>query len=244
MSGTAFRYAEYEGTRLRITEPTPRLSAVDDGALRLDADRAILVVVDVQRDFCAREGTLARRGRDVSAVDPAVDRIIDLLAGARAAHVPVVFVTTAHSAATHPDMWRFRCGREDPPDVCADGSPGAALYRVAPEPGEAVVVKRRYSAFGAPGFLEALEATGRRSLLFCGVATNVCVETSLRDAVCADFFVTLVEDCSAAYSPEGHQAAVRNVSEAFGLVTTTDELLGRWSAAAAVAGAGGVVASA
>lgn len=198
------------------------------GADRFEATRAVLVVVDVQRDFCAPDGALARRGRDVSSVGAVVTRLLRLVDDARSASVPVVFVTTAHSAGTHSDEWRFRCGDDDPPDICAEGSRGAELYRLVPSPDEAIVVKRRYSAFGAPGFEAAVASTGRRSLLFCGVATNVCVETSLRDAVCADYFVTLVGDCSAAYSAESHEATLRTVRQSFGLVTTAEELRRKW----------------
>lgn len=200
---------------------------VDD---RFAPDQATLVVVDVQHDFCSPSGEMARRGRDVSSVPAAVESINRLVTAARAAGVPVVFVRTTHSPDNHAPSWRYRCGAEDPPTICAEGSLGAEFYGVAPETGELVVTKHRYSAFGDPAFEHSIGASGRRSLVFTGVATNVCVETSLRDAVCADFFATLVEDACAAYSPAAHASAIANVATNFGLVTTAEVVEAAWMA--------------
>ena len=63
---------------------------------------------------------------------------------------------------------------------------------------------------------------------FGGVATNICVETSLRDATCADYFATLVEDCSGAYEKKLHDGTVQNVASNFGLVVTSEEILSHW----------------
>ena len=196
---------------------------------RLAPDKATLVVVDVQHDFCSPSGEMARRGRDVSSVPAAVEKINRLVTAARVAGVPVVFVRTTHSPSDHAPSWRYRCGTEDPPTICAENSQGADFYGVAPAAGETVVTKHRYSAFGDPSFQKTIEASGRPSLVFTGVATNVCVETSLRDAVCADFFTTLVEDACAAYSPAAHEASVANVATNFGFVTTTAAVEAVWS---------------
>ena len=61
-----------------------------------------------------------------------------------------------------------------------------------------------------------------------GVATNVCVETTARDAYMYDYYVTMVEDCSAAYDPRMHEATLGNIRGHFGLVASAEEIAGSW----------------
>ncbi len=196
---------------------------------RCNPDGAVLMVVDVQNDFCDPAGVMARRGRDVSMAAAMASRLAAVIRAARVSSVPVVFVRTTHSEQLDSEAWRWRTGIAEEGYVCLEGSWGAEYFGVEPEPGDVVVTKHRYSAFGAEGLPEALRAIGRQSLLFTGVATNVCVETSLRDAVCADYLATLVEDCCAAYSPVAHATTITNVETNFGTVVTSESLLECWS---------------
>lgn len=196
---------------------------------RLDPSNAVLVVIDVQNDFCSPDGVAAKSGRDVTAAIEMVPRLGELISGARSAGVPVVLVRTTHSDETTTDSWRFRTGQRESVPNCVPGSWGAEFYGILPDESDHVVTKHRYSAFSSQEFVDLLSRLGRASLLFCGVATNICVETSLRDATCEDYFSTLVEDCSGAYSKELHDATVENVRNSFGLVVTAGELINAWS---------------
>ncbi len=196
---------------------------------RLDPSNAVLVVIDVQNDFCSPDGVAAKSGRDVTAALEMVPRLGELISGARSAGVPVVLVRTTHSDETTTDSWRFRTGQRESVPNCVPGSWGAEFYGIVPDESDHVVTKHRYSAFASQEFVDLLSRLGRASLLFCGVATNICVETSLRDATCEDYFSTLVEDCSGAYSKELHDATVENVRNSFGLVVTARELINAWS---------------
>lgn len=204
---------------------------------RLDPSRAVLVVIDVQNDFCHPEGRAARGGRDVSAVDLAVKRLSATIAAAREAAVPVVFVRTEHGAALDSLAWRrrfdARLSEPNPVDNvnCATGSWGAEFYGVEPVDGEAVVTKHRYSAFSSPEFRDVVRELGRPSLLMTGVATEVCVENTMRAAVDLDLLASVVSDCSATYSAEDHDAALAVLVRSFGPAFQSAQLIDHWAAA-------------
>lgn len=113
--------------------------------------------------------------------------------------------------------------------TCRTGSWGAEFYEVAAEPGETVITKHRYSAFVGTSLDLTLRTIGVESLLFTGVATDVCVESSPRDGLFSEYFVSMVEDCCATYSPELHEASVRAVAKNFGTVVTGDQLAKYWA---------------
>lgn len=196
---------------------------------RLAPGAAVLVVIDVQNDFCHPEGLSAQLGKDVSRVPAATDRLVALVEGSRAAGAPVLFVRTTHDENTDSPAWRQRRGMRDSPTACRTGTWGAEYFRCFPQEQDRVVTKHRYSAFTSPEFQSALEALGRDSLLFTGIVTSVCVESTLREAVSRDYLVTLVEDCCIDYHEAAHEATVRAVDNSFGLVRTSDEILSYWS---------------
>lgn len=202
-------------------------------AFRYDPAHTALIVVDVQNDFCAPGGALASTGEDVSPAVDMVPRLARLIAAARSAGVPVIFVQTTHDETTDTRAWLDRLhaqpGGQRTGIICRTGTWGGEFYGVAPEPGEIVVTKHRYSAFVGTNLDIVLRSLGIRSLMFTGVATEVCVETSLRDGLSAEYYVSLVSDCAASYSAEAHDASVSGVARSFGTVITGDELATRWA---------------
>jgi nicotinamidase-related amidase len=199
---------------------------------RYDPARTAVIVVDVQNDFCSPEGSHAALGNDVTDVVAMVPRLARLLDGARAAGVPVVFIQTLHDETNDSPQWLGRLGvsgEARASTTCRTGSWGAEFYELEPRQGEPVVVKHRYSAFAGTSLQLVLTTLGVESLMFTGVATEVCVESSLRDGLFADYYVSLVEDCAASTSREGHEASVRCVASNFGTVVTGEELERLWS---------------
>lgn len=211
-----------------------------DGQARLDPEVTTIVVVDVQNDFCHPDGACAVMGNDVTAAVEMVGRLEELLAGARAAGVPITWIQTEHDETNSSEVWLSR--RSTAPasgvvaEVCRTGSWGADFYRVAPLPGEAVVKKSRYSAFARTTLDDVLRASGRQAVILTGVSTNVCVESTLREALFHEYHVTLVEDCCASYEPELHEGTVANVRKYFGYVRTSAEVLAHWQPAAVPVG--------
>ena len=119
--------------------------------------------------------------------------------------------------------------------ICLEGSWGAEFYRVEPEAGEPVVIKHRYSAFVDTDLELILRSRGIKTLVLCGVASNVCVESTARDGYMRDYYIVLVDDCSAAYDPAKHAATLSNIAHHFGVVVTADEVIDAWQRVPAVA---------
>jgi len=153
-----------------------------------------------------------------------------LIADARATGVPVIFLQYGHTPATESEVHleqraRGRAGVV----ICREGTWGAAFYRVAPQPGETVVKKHRYSGFIGTDLDVVLRSTGRRSLLMTGIATSGCVEATARDGFMHDYYIVLVEDCCGSFSPELHHGTLQNARDAWGVATTADELSAIWN---------------
>ena len=118
---------------------------------------------------------------------------------------------------------------EERPQHLPRGHVGAEFYDgIAPLPSERVVIKHRYSAFINTDLNTVLKARNIQSVLVCGVATNVCVETTARDAYMFDYYVTMIEDCSAAYEAKLHLGTLENMRRHFGMVASSSEIIDAW----------------
>jgi ureidoacrylate peracid hydrolase len=202
---------------------------------RYDPARCALIVIDMQNDFCSTEGSLAGKGFDMTAPQAMAPRLDRLITCARAAGVRVVFVRTLHDETTDTPQWLGRVSDRTDAErtgiTCRTGTTGADYYGVAPEDGDVVITKNRFSAFVGTNLDLTLRSPGVDSLLFTGVATEVCVESSVRSALFCEYWVTLVEDCAATYSRAAHDASVAVVAQNFGSVVTAEKLESWWSGA-------------
>jgi ureidoacrylate peracid hydrolase len=194
-------------------------------------EKTALIVIDVQNDFCAPGGFYDRVGYPLGSIHTAIDRIETVLAAARAKGIMPVFIQAIYDPEFVSEAWTTRLQRHGfPLDVCQSGTWGSEFYRVGPEADEAVVVKHRYSAFQKTELDALLKEHGITSLIFCGVATNNCVESSFRDGFMMDYHVMLVEDSSATYDKALQDAAADNMLKSYGYVTTSDQLISAWRA--------------
>ena len=197
---------------------------------RCDPRLAALLVVDAQNDFVSPQGSAGKRGDDVSAALAMVPNLIRLIDAGRRVGLTLVYVKTTHSEWTDTPSWIYRSSQKSGLSTCREGSWGAEFYEgISPRSSERVVIKHRYSAFINTDLNTVLKARGIQSVLVCGVATNVCVETTARDAYMYDYYVTLIDDCSAAYETKLHLATIDNMRRHFGLVASSNEIIEAWS---------------
>jgi ureidoacrylate peracid hydrolase len=91
-----------------------------------------------------------------------------------------------------------------------------------------VVTKHRFDAFLNTDLETILRAHDVKTVVLTGVATNVCVETTARQAFVRDYYVVVVSDATAAYSAEEHDAALRTIDRYFGQVVGVDQLAAIW----------------
>lgn len=196
---------------------------------RLNPGISTLIVVDMQNDFCHPQG---KRGTDIKDVDNLIDRMIPFIDTAREKGVQIVHIRTEHSKILDSDAWLGRRGKHIDPVTyvpnCESGSWGSKFYRIQPQKEDVIITKTRYSGFVGTNLHLVLQSLKKRSLIFTGVATNICVESTLRDAVSLDYYVTLVEDCCGTFCQEEHLSTIRNVESQFGYVTTKNEAFDIW----------------
>ena len=189
-----------------------------------------LIVIDVQNDFCAKGGYYDKTGADISGVQPAVERLVGFIDQARKAGVRVIFARNNYDPVYVSEVQNARRKQVnwDLP-YCRPGTWGWEFYRVAPLPDELIVTKHRYDAFYGTDLEVILRSNKVQSLLFAGVATNVCVESTLRSAYMRDFYSTIVSDCCAGRNARAHEATLDNVRFHFGLVASSDEIAAHWT---------------
>ena len=196
---------------------------------RTDPRWSALLVVDVQNDFASPKGAAAQRGDDVSEATAMVPRLLRLIDAARRVGLTTIYVQTIHGEWTDTPSWTYRESQQKKLNSCREGSWGAEFYDgIRPLPSERIVNKHRYSAFINTDMNTVLRAKGIESVMVTGIATNVCVETTARDAYMFDYYVTMVGDCAAAYDQKAHEATLENMRRHFGLVANSDEIMKTW----------------
>lgn len=200
-------------------------------AFTFDLARTALVVIDMQRDFVERGGFGESLGNDVTrlqAIIPACERV---LAAWRAAHGLVVHTRESHRAdlSDCPSAKRLRgtpslrIGDVGPMGrILVAGEPGNQIIAaLAPIDGEIVIDKPGKGAFYATGLHETLQSRGITHLLFMGVTTEVCVQTSMREANDRGYDGLLLEDCTDSYFPHFKSATIEMIHAQCGIVGWT-----------------------
>jgi nicotinamidase-related amidase len=204
----------------------------------VDPAHTALVVIDPQNDFCAEGGIFARSGKDMSAFPAAIracDRLVD---AARAAGVRVIFIQNQKlpdGRSTSPAWLRFLAIRNaltEEPEVCLAGSWGAEFVpELQPTGADIVVQKWRSSAFVGTNLDMLLRVNRIRTVVCCGFITQVCVESTARDAGFYDYYPVVVEDAVANHDPDLHAASLLVQRSRYD-VLPSDAILPVWEAIA------------
>jgi ureidoacrylate peracid hydrolase len=204
-------------------------------------EHAAVLLVDVQNDFCAEGGAMHREGRDMSLVQTMVHRLEEFVEAARAHKVPLVWIRNVYNTQPNwylSDVWleqakRRRKGCYIDIPVCEAGEWNGDFYQIRPRRDEVIVTKHRYGAFESTDLDLVLRSMGIRTVIMTGIATNVCVETTARQAFLKDYYVVFTSDCTATYSQQQHDATLFNIDQFFGEVVTAEEVMKCWQPAAA-----------
>ncbi|HZQ65472.1 MAG TPA: isochorismatase family cysteine hydrolase [Gaiellaceae bacterium] len=201
-------------------------------------EHTALVVIDVQNDFCAPGGMMDREGSDLTAVQEMAQALPRLVDEARRAGVLVVFVRNVYNTEPNrylSDVWleqaaRRRKGSYTVSAVCAPDSWEGDFYGEArPVQGDPVVTKHRFSSFYNTDLETVLRARSIRTVVLAGVASNVCVETTAREAFVRDYYVVFLSDGTATYDRSAHEATLRVIDQFFGQVASIDQVIGCWT---------------
>lgn len=227
--------AEETGARRLVTLPAR------PEPIRVDADSTALIVVDMQNAYASPGGYLDLAGFDISGAAKVIEQTAKAIAIARAAHIPVIYFQNGwdpdyvEAGGPGSPNWHksnalktMRARPDLQGKLLARGGWDYALVEaLAPRDGDIVVPKPRYSGFFHTQLDGLLRARGIRNLVFTGIATNVCVESTLRDGFFLEYFGILLEDATHQAGPDFVQrAAIYNVETFFGWVSTVADFCG------------------
>lgn len=197
----------------------------------IDAQRAALLVIDLQNDF-VRDGA----PQEVPAARASLPIVSRLLRSCRTHEVPVIFTRyTAGPASTHHAWFSPEC--RPPTKSCWRGV--WRTYRdlgeprlghdvvdeVVPAEHELVVDKYGYGSFSGTALEDALRAASVSQVWMVGTVTQICVEETAREGFRRGFEVVVAEDAVSSFDPEMHRSTLKNLGQKFALVRPTDELL-------------------
>ncbi|MBL6080647.1 isochorismatase family protein [Belnapia sp. T18] len=215
--------------------------------IEIDRRRCAVLVVDMQNDFGARGGMFDRAGIDITPIERVVEPTAQVLAAARSAGFPIVYLKMQHS----PDLAdtggpgsphsikhaRLGVGKEvSAPDgrasrILVRGTWDTdILPRLAPQAGDVIIPKHRYSGFFQTDLDKVLTDRNIKYLIVSGCTTSVCVESTVRDAMFRDYHCVVLADCTAEpiasdQQRTNHEASLLTIQLLFGWVSDSGRLV-------------------
>jgi ureidoacrylate peracid hydrolase len=213
----------------------------------LDLSKTAIVVIDMQNDFGGLGGLFDRAGIDISMIRQAIEPTARVLETARGLGVKIVYLKMAF----HPDLSDL--GAADSVNRvrhlaygvgqtvhAPDGTDSRVLVRdtwntdivseLAPQTGDVIICKHRYSGFYQTNLDDILQRWGIKYLVVTGCTTSVCVESTVRDAMFRDYACVLLSDCMAepigqGFSRSNHDASLMLIQTLFGWVSDADTFI-------------------
>ena len=215
--------------------------------IAIDPAHTAVIVVDMENDFAAKGGMFDRAGIDISGAQKAIAPTAKVLADARQPGMKIIYLKMGY----RPDLsdlgatdsvnrtrhLKFGVGQKI---QAPNGRESRVLIRdtwgtdivpeLKPEPNDIVIYKTRFSGFYQTDLDETLKKFGIKYLIFTGVTTSICVESTVRDAMFRDYLCILLSDCMS--EPIGndlprtnHEASLLNVERTFGWVSNSEQFV-------------------
>jgi len=194
-----------------------------------------LIVIDMQNAFCRDNGSFAKLGFDIAMLKAAIEPCGRLIAAARAANVPVIYTRLSYAADYHDGGIAIRYMTPEFVDagcLAAGTSDIEIVDELAPVAGDHVIDKNRFSSFYAEAFERLLGALGIDSLIVCGVTTNCCVESTVRDAFQRNYKAFVVGDAVGELDLRRHEVALQTMQLLFADVVAAKDIVSLWAAVA------------
>ena len=191
-----------------------------------------LLTIDMQNGFCKPGGSMTRIGFDISMLEAAIEPCVRLVDCARRAGIPIIYTRYVYredfadgGILVHALMPQLKQER-----ALTVGSWDAQIVEeLAPRAGDIVIDKNRPSSFHQTELKSILARSGIDHLAICGVTTNCCVESTVRDASQHDILPLIVADAVAELELARHEAALKTMGLLFGRLVSSAEIASAWA---------------
>lgn len=195
-------------------------------AEKIDPAHTAVVVIDAQQEFFATGGVIDQMGDDPAPMRAMIPLLADFLEQARGHVRLVVFTKQTYVPELRSPIveeHQLRSGMKRAPKPEAE-----KFYGLEPAAGDVVLLKNRYSAFVGTPLDTMLRANGIKTLILTGVATNVCVESTARQAYMLDYYVVVPRDLTGGVNEEFKEMSLLNIERYFGEVVDSADVLSGW----------------
>ena len=219
---------------------TGKILKAEPESIQFAPEQTALIVIDMQNAYTSKGGYLDLAGFDVSATKPVVQNIKKAVSAAHQAGIQVIYFKNGWD-----NQYREAGGVDSPnfhksnalktmrkrPELqgtllSKGGWDFELIDELQPLPQDIVIEKPRYSGFFNTALDSTLRVRGIRNLVFVGIATNVCVESTLRDGFFLEYFGAVLADaCHQAGPKEAHEASLYNIKTFFGWVSDTQSFI-------------------
>ena len=195
--------------------------------------RPVLLVVDMQNGFCGLGGTFDQFGFDIAPYRKIIPNLQKIIAAMRARHVPVYYAKAIREASgldcidkVHRIIPESRREKIEKMPLCVRATWDSDIIdELKPSPEDYIVEKRRDSVFQDTEIEIWLKAFRADTIIFGGIDTYICVESTVRDAFNKGYDIIILEDCVASRNQEHHKTTLAQMAEAYGWVIKADELI-------------------
>lgn len=190
--------------------------------------RTALLVIDMQNGFLDPKGSCARLGLDHTALRRAIPGVQKLLEVARSVHMPTIFTRYVYRSDYIDGgivVNLLLPGLREARSLEAGSWDAEIAEEVNPTLDEMVIDKNRPSAFYCTPMRTYLDGLGINSLIVCGITTNICVETTVRDAMHRDYRTWVVADAAAEFELDRHEHALNSMAWMFAAIVDLEQAL-------------------
>ena len=194
--------------------------------VKVNPEYTALVIIDMQRDYCCEGGIFEKMGSDLEIPKLLASRLNAFVTEARKVlnfiiHTKMELNPYIRSPALAEHYERVGLQRK------RDAS-FSEFYGVTPVEGEIIIPKCRYSGFVSTYLDQYLRSNGIKTLVIVGLATNVCVESTVRDGFMKDYYIVVPEDMTEGTTKEAKKWSLSNIDTFFGEVVNSKDLLSSW----------------
>ncbi len=203
------------------------MTAMSKTRLAINRDTTALIVVDMQRAFLRDEGSLCKMGLDITYLKALVEPVRTIIRACRKAVIPIIF-TRLVFRDDYKDAGLY--GERFPEakkikGVTAGSWEAEVDERIEPQPDDFIVDKSRYSSFYNTNLEVILKGLKVDTVILCGLTTEICVDSTARDAFARDYNVVLVKDALAACDLKRHENMLEIAEYGYATLCTVNNLL-------------------